>query len=69
MSYWIVDSFRAGSGWSILILLEICLHFQNKFEKLVLLFGFIIRKFFTMRVNVKLVKKWYYIVFKKVKES
>jgi hypothetical protein len=72
LSYRFVDSFRAGSGWNILILLESCLQtwmtytiavctvknfwwwteelskicrvsFQNKFEKLVHLVGFIIR--------------------------
>jgi hypothetical protein len=32
----------------ILFLLESCLHFQNKFEKLVNLFRFILRKFVTM---------------------
>jgi hypothetical protein len=50
MSYRFVDGFRAaaaGSGWncsSILILLDSCLLFQNKFEKLVNLVGFIARK-------------------------
>jgi len=44
MSYKFVDSFRAGSG-SILILLESCrVSYQNKFVKIVLLVGFIIKK-------------------------
>jgi len=78
MSYRFIDSFRAGSGWSchgssILILnnswwwteelSETCrVSFQNKFEKLVHLVGFITRKFVTMhgRMNVKL-KLWYHL--------
>jgi hypothetical protein len=41
VSYRFVDSFRAGSWWN-------SVHFQNKFEKLLHLVGFIIRKFVTM---------------------
>jgi hypothetical protein len=54
VSYGFVDSFRAGSGWNVLILLE---NFQNKFEKLVHLVGFIIRKFVTMHGHVNVKKK------------
>jgi len=78
MSYRFVDSLRAGSGWncngsSILILnnswwwteelSETCrVSFQNKFEKLLHLVGFITRKFVMMQgcMNVKL-KLWYHL--------
>jgi predicted phosphoadenosine phosphosulfate sulfurtransferase len=49
MSYRSVDNLRAGSGWNILILLEtrpkyVQFHFQNKFDKLVHLVGFIYKE-------------------------
>jgi hypothetical protein len=58
MWYRFVDSFQAGSGWkcsSILI--------QNKFEKLVHLVGFIIKKFVTMHghMNIKYFTLFYFI--------
>jgi hypothetical protein len=59
MSYRFVDSFWAGSGWNWWWTNELSktcrFSFQNKFEKLVHLVGFIIRKFVTMHghINVK----------------
>ena len=51
-SYRFVDNFRTGPGWncsSILVLFESCrVSCQNKFVKLVHLFGFIIKQFVSM---------------------
>jgi hypothetical protein len=88
ISYRFVDSFRAGSGWNVLILLllESCIQtcmiytiaectvnnswwwieelseiskvsLQNKFEKLVPVVGFIIRKFVTLQGHMDVIKK------------
>jgi hypothetical protein len=85
------ESFRAGSGWNCLILLESCLQtcmtytiaectvnnswwwtedlsetcrvsFQNKFEKLVHLGGFIIRKFITTHGHMNVKKNYCHIL-------
>jgi hypothetical protein len=64
MSYRFVDSCRAGSGWNSSsddgqrnCPKHVEFHFQNKFEKLVHLVGFIIRKCVTMHghMNVKFI--------------
>jgi hypothetical protein len=60
MSYRFVDSFRAGSGWNDGQKNSpkyVEFHLQNKFEKLVHLVGFIIRKFVTMHGHMNVKKK------------